>query len=67
MAEAVLGFDKAKALASHPTLTRQKHLPQAKRWLCEMRARQGHSTAEIARKVRASDTVVRRWVKETRE
>ena len=38
----------------------------AKRWLAEMLAWQGHSTAEIARQLRSSDVAVRRWLKEAK-
>ncbi len=63
--EALLGYEKAKALAAHPRL--QKRVPLAKRWLAAMLHWQGRSTAEIARQLRVSDVSVRRWLKERAE
>ena len=63
--EAMMGHDKAKALAAHPGL--QRRIPLAKRWLAAMLDRQGNSTAAIARQIRVSDVSVRRWLKEWRE
>ena len=60
--EALLGYEKAKALAAQPRL--QKRVPLAKRWLAAMLHWQGHSTAAIARQLRVSDVSVRRWLKE---
>jgi hypothetical protein len=60
--EALLGYEKAKALAAQPRL--QKRVPLAKRWLAAMLHWQGHSTAAIAWHLRVSDVSVRRWLKE---
>ncbi len=62
---ALVGYDKAKALAAQPRL--QKRVPLAKRWLAAMLQWQGHSTAAIARLLRVSDVSVRRWLKERAE
>jgi hypothetical protein len=62
---ALLGHDKAKALAAQPRL--QKRVPLAKRWLAAMLHWQGNSTAGIARQHRVSDVSVRRWLKEWKE
>ena len=59
-----LGHAKARALADHPSTARQKRVPLARKWLSQMLAWPGHSTADIARKVRASDTSVRKWLKD---
>lgn len=62
---AVVGHDKAKALAEHSHLL-QKRVPLAKRWLTAYLACQGHSAAEIARQLRVTDSSVRVWLKEGR-
>lgn len=62
--EALLGYDKAKALAANPRLQMSHRIPLAKKWLVQMMSWQGCSTAHIARTVRPTDTTVRRWLKE---
>ena len=62
---AVVGHDKAKALAEQSHLL-QKRVPLAKRWLTAYLAWQGHSAAEIARQLRVTDSSVRAWLKEGR-
>ncbi len=53
--EALIGPEKTAALATsqHPAM--QKRVPVANRWLAEMLAWQGHSTAAIARQLRTTD------------
>ena len=65
--EALLGHDKAKALAAHPRLSARHRIPLAKRWLAAMLHWQDNSTASIARKLRVSDVSARRWLKEWKE
>ena len=65
--EALLGYDKAKALAAHPRLPTRHRVPLAKRWLAAMLHWQGNSTAAIARQLRVSDVSARRWLKEWKE
>ena len=65
--EAMLGHDKAKALALHPSLAARHRVPLAKRWLAAMLHWQGNSTAAIARQLRVSDVSARRWLKEWNE
>jgi hypothetical protein len=62
----LLGYDMAKELAARPSLTMQRRIPLAKRWLAAMLDWQGNSAAEIARTLRVSDVSVRRWIKEAR-
>ena len=64
--EIMVGPDRAKALAGHPAMQMKQRVPLASKWLARMLHWQGLSTAEIARQVRASDTTVRRWVKEAK-
>jgi hypothetical protein len=62
-AAALIGQDGMRAL--HAVSGRlQPRVPLANRWLAMMLAWQGHSTAEIARRLRATDTTVRRWLRE---
>ena len=63
--ESFLGQDKARALAGVVHLL-QKRVPLAKRWLVQMLVWQGHSIADAARKVRATDVTVSRWLAESR-
>ena len=64
--EAMLGHDKAKALAAHPGVS-QRRIPLARRWLAAMLRWQGNSSAGIARQLRVTDVSVRRWLKEWNE
>ena len=61
--EALLGYEKAKALAAHPLLS-QRRVPLANPWLTRMLHWQRHSIASIARQLRSSDVSVRRWLKD---
>jgi len=54
-------------MADHYRIGRRARVPLARAWLAAMLHWQGHSTAEIARTIRASDVSVRRWLKEGRE
>ena len=62
--ERLIGTDKAKALAESRNRALQKRVPLAKRWLAQMLHWQGHSGADIARTLRATDVSVRGWLKE---
>lgn len=62
--ERLVGADKVKALAESRNRALQKRVPLAKRWLARMLHWQGHSGAEIARTLRATDVSVRNWLKE---
>lgn len=64
--EALLGYDKAKDLAARPSLTMQRRIPLAKRWLAKMLDWQGHSASHIARTLRVTDVSMRRWLKDAR-
>lgn len=59
---AVVGLEGAQALAEYAE-TMQSRVPLAKAWLTAMLDWQGHSVAEIARKLRVSDTSVRNMLK----
>ena len=63
---ALLGYHMAKELAARPSLTMQRRIPLAKRWLAAMLDWQGHSTAHIARTLRVTDASVRKWLKEAK-
>lgn len=58
--EQLLGYHKLKALAAHPSL--QRRIPLAKPWLAAMLHWQGHSKADIARKLRVADVTVSRYL-----
>ena len=62
-AEAIFGAEAIAKLAAHSGIT-QRRVPLAKPWLACVYAWRGHSTASIARTLRASDVTVRRWLKE---
>lgn len=57
----LVGADNAARLAVADTLP--KRIPLAKPWLAQYFYAQGYSVAEIARKLKASDTRVRAWAK----
>lgn len=58
----LVGNDGARALAQHADKM-QRRVPVAKAWLTAMLQWQGYTVAEIARKLRVSDTSVRRMLK----
>ena len=60
----LVGHDKARALAESDGVAAQRRIPLAKRWLATMLSWQGHSTAQIARTLRVTDTSARKWLKE---
>jgi hypothetical protein len=61
----VIGIDGVRALAAFSDkLHQRQRVPLANRWLAKMLAWQGHSIAEIARRLRASDSTVRKWVRD---
>ena len=62
--EKLIGPEKAKALAESRNRTGQKRVPLAKQWLARMLHWQGHSGADIARTLRATDVSVRGWLKD---
>lgn len=59
--EALVGFEKTRALAAQDHRL-PRRVPLAKKWLAQMLSWQGHSTAQIARTLRTSDTSVRRML-----
>ena len=61
--EALIGQDRARALASHVRIGQYARVPLAKRWLASVLCWQGYSNAMIARKLRVADVSVRRWEK----
>lgn len=63
-AESVVGAEGVARMADHYRIGQRARVPLARAWLAAMLHWQGHSTAEIARTIRASDVSVRRWLKE---
>lgn len=59
--EAAIGFEKTRALAAQDHRL-PRRVPLAKKWLAQMLSWQGHSTAQIARTLRTTDTSVRRML-----
>ena len=55
-----VGFEPARRLADTPGLP--KRVPLAKPWCARTMAFRGLPTAEIARRLHASDVAVRRWL-----
>jgi len=55
-----VGYEPARRLADIGGLP--KRVPLAKPWIARMLAFKGLSTAEIARRLHASDVAVRRWL-----
>ena len=62
--EALVGPDKARALAAHPAMQMVQPVPLARKWLVQMLAWQGLPHAEIARRVRVATSTVRRYLNE---
>lgn len=62
--EKLIGAEKAKALAESRNRSMQRRVPLAKRWLAQMLHWQGHSGADIARTLRATDVSVSGWLKD---
>ena len=62
-AEAPIGPEAVARMADHSRLGPRGRMPLARRWLAQMRHWQGHSTAEAARTIRASDLSARAWIK----
>ena len=60
--EALVGHDKAKALAAHPDMQMIQRIPLARKWLVQMMAWQGQPNAHIARTVRVATSTVRRYL-----
>jgi hypothetical protein len=63
--EALVGPDRVRALAGQSHLL-QSRVPIAKRRLAACLAWQGHWVSEIARRLRVSDSSVRKWLNEGR-
>ncbi len=61
--ELLVGPDKARELAVSCTHLFKKRVPLAKRWLAQALKAQGHSNAQIARTLRATDVSVSGWLK----
>jgi len=61
--EAVIGYEKARALAAQDHRL-QRRVPLAKKWLAQMLNWQGRSIAGIARTLRTSDVSVRNMLKD---
>jgi len=61
-AERLVGPEALAALARRAHLL-PRRVPLANRWLAACLFAQGHSTSEIARRLRASDVSVRRWLR----
>ncbi|MEO8531358.1 MAG: helix-turn-helix domain-containing protein [Deltaproteobacteria bacterium] len=62
MVERLVGHERAAILAATVT---QKRIPLANKWLAQMLIWQGHSIAEVARKLRTTDVSIRRWIRVT--
>ncbi len=60
--EKLIGADNVKALY-HEGHRLQPRVPLASKWLASVMAWQGHSTAEITRRLRIADVTVRAWLK----
>lgn len=60
----LVGAARVAAMADHWAIGRRVRVPLARKWTGLMLLWQGHSTAEIARMVRAADATVRRWIRE---
>jgi hypothetical protein len=58
----LVGVEKAAALAAAAEGL-PKRVPLGKRWMAKVHQARGLSTAEIARRLRASDVAVRGWLK----
>jgi len=61
--EHLVGEDKARELAKSCTHLFKKRVPLAKRWLAQAMKAQGHSNAQIARTLRATDVSVSGWLR----
>jgi hypothetical protein len=62
----LVGRDRAAALAQAAERL-PKRIPLGKRWIAELYRARGLSTAEIARRLKASDVAVRGWLKQADE
>lgn len=62
-AEPLLSAEHIAALANSTNRSLQRRVPLAKPWLATMLHWQGHTTAQIARTLRASDVSVKKWLK----
>jgi hypothetical protein len=58
----VVGEDRARELAERCGHLTKKRVPLAKRWLARALHVQGHSIAQIARTLRATDVSVSGWL-----
>ena len=60
--EHLVGADRARELAATCGHLTKKRVPLAKRWLAQAMKVQGHSNAQIARIIRATDVSVSGWL-----
>lgn len=65
MIATAIGRDKAAALAEALGAGSKVRVPTAKPWVAGCLHAEGLKTAEIARRLHMSDTVVRQWLKRT--
>lgn len=65
MVEALVGYEKAKALGKQAHRI-PRRIPLAKRWMTAVLAWRGYSSAAIARTLRVSEVTVRQWLKDGR-
>lgn len=61
--ELLVGKEKARELAVSCAQLFKKRVPLAKRWLAHAMKVQGHSNAQIARTLRATDVSVSGWLR----
>lgn len=59
--------DAVARMADHWAIGHKVRVPLARKWTALVLLWQGHSTAEVARTVRAADATVRRWKREAKE
>ncbi len=62
-----VGPEAVARMADHWAIGHKVRVPLAWKWTALMLLWQGHSTAEVARTIRASDATVRRWKKGVEE
>lgn len=60
----IVGPEAVARMADHWAIGHKVRVPLARKWTALMLLWQGHSTAEVARTIRAADATVRRWKKE---
>ena len=60
----MFGADAMAKLAASDRIPPKSRIPLAKPWMARVFAWRGHSTASIARTLRATEVTVRRWLKD---